>query len=395
MKESGVERLDQYDKHIDWMEPLHEIAREATGLEDFGDNHYREGLRVLLEQYDIGCDLTVIGKYAIRHKLVHVLTRRLLSEQAFKDDPSIFENPIEKPLVITGLVRTGSTALHYLLASDPNRQSLPYWLAEYPQPRPPREEWEAHPDYQASKGSIEMMWKIDPTLKSIHFMAPDWPEEGGHLMAHNFTDDHWEGALRVPHYINWYENTSLVETYKRHKKLLQLIGSSRRGMPWLLKYPVHMKHLKSFLEVYPDARVIWTHRDPSKVMSSYASLIAGFRAMNSKNIDRDDVVKEQMEVWAQAADRAIEVRKEKDPAQFYDLHFDDFVGDPVASAENIYRHFGIDWVPECEAAMRAHVSDNPQEKHGKHEHSLKAIETSREAMLDRFANYIDHFNVRI
>ncbi len=390
-----MERLGGIKKCVDWLEPLHDIAREQTGLVDFGDDHYLEGLRVLLEQYDIGCDLSPVGVYAARFKLVHVLKQRLLTEKRFEDDATILENPIERPLVITGLVRTGSTALHYLLASDPDRQALPYWLAEYPQPRPPREAWEAHPDFQRSKASIEMMWQVDPSLKAIHFMAPDWPEEGGHLMAHNFTDDHWEGALRVPHYIQWYEHTNMVQTYRRHKKLLQLIGSTRRGMPWLLKYPVHMKHLRSFLEVYPDARVIWTHRNPAKVMSSYASLLAGFRKLNSNHVDREDIVREQMEVWAAGADRAIEVRGEKDPAQFYDLHFDDFVADPVASAQRIYEYFDIPWTGACEAAMRAHHEDNPQEKHGKHAHSLGPIETSGEAMLERFANYISHFGVRV
>ncbi len=389
-----MERLDQIEKCVDWTEPLHEIAREQTGLEDFGDTHYLPGLRVLLEQYDIGCNLSQVGQYAVRLKLIHVLKRRLLSEQAFKDDPTIFDNPIEKPLVITGLIRTGSTALHYLLAADPNRQSLPFWLAEHPQPRPPEAEWEAHPDFQASKSNIDMMWQANPRLKAVHFMDPGWPEECGHMMAHTFTDDYWEGGLRVPHYINWYKNTNLVETYRRHKKFLQLIGSSRRGMPWLLKYPVHIKHLDHFLEVYPDARVIWTHRDPSKVMSSYASLLAGFRSINSDVIDPDDIVREQMELWAAGVERAIEVRRDRDPSQFYDLYFEDFVADPVASAERIYSHFGIDWTPEGESAMRAHKEDNPQEKHGKHDHSLDAIKVSREEMLERFAKYISHFNVK-
>ncbi len=390
-----MQRLGKCDRSVDWLEPLHDIAREETGLDDFGDEHYLVGLKVLLEQYDMDCDLSPMGNIAVRMKLIHVLKRRLLAEQAWKDDPSVLDNPIEKPLVITGLVRTGSTALHYLLGADPDRQFLPYWLSEHPQPRPAEEHWHANSDYQKSKASIDMMYQVDPSLKAIHFMSPDWAEECGHLMAQNFTDDHWEGALRVPHYIEWYENTSLVETYRRHKKLLQLIGSTQPTMPWLIKYPVHMKHLRSFLEIYPDARVIWTHRDPSKVMSSYASLLAGFRKLNCNAVDREDIVQEQMEIWAAGADRAIEVRKEKDPAQFYDLHFEDFVGDPVAAAQRIYEHFGIEWKADCEAAMRAHHTDNPQEKHGKHAHSLGAIETSREAMLERFGNYINHFGVNI
>ncbi|MDP6978569.1 MAG: sulfotransferase [Myxococcota bacterium] len=390
-----MQRLDKYDRAVDWLEPLHDIAREETGLDDFGDEHYLEGLKVLLEQYDMDCDLSPMGVMSSKMKMVHVLKRRLLAEQAWKDDPSVLDIPIEKPLVITGLVRTGSTALHYLLGSDPDRQFLPYWLSEHPQPRPPEDTWQDHPDYQQSKGAIDMTYEIDPSLKAIHFMSPDWPEECGHLMAQNFTDDYWEGATRVPHYLEWYKQKSLVETYRRHKKLLQLIGSTQPEMPWLIKYPVHMKHLRSFLEIYPDARVIWTHRDPSNVLSSYASLIAGFRKLNCNAVDHEDIVQEQMESWAAAADRAIEIRSEHDPAQFYDLHFEDFVGDSVAAARRIYDSFGIEWTDRAEIAMREHHADNQQGKHGKHDHSLGVLETSRQAMLDRFANYIEHFGVNI
>lgn len=390
-----MERLGKIDRFVDWLEPLHDIAREETGLDDFGDENYLEGLKVLLEQYDRGVDLAPTGNFAARFKFVHVLKRRLLAEQAWKDDPSVLESPIEKPLVITGLVRTGSTALHYLLGSDPNRQALPYWLSEHPQPRPPEAEWPSQPDYQASKASIDMMYQADPSLKAIHFMSPDWPEECGHLMAQNFTDDYWQGSLRVPHYIEWYEGRDMTDTYTRHKKLLQLIGSTQPEKPWLIKYPVHMKHLESFLAVYPDARVIWTHRDPSNVLSSYASLLAGFRSLNCNSVDYEDIVQEQMEVWAAGAERAIEIRAKHDPAQFYDLHFDDYVADPVASAQKIYDHFGIEWTEAGEAAMRAHHADNQQGKHGKHAHSLQQLETSRDAMLERFGEYIRHFGVRV
>jgi hypothetical protein len=390
-----MRRLSRIEKCVDWEQPLHEIAIEATGLEDFGDSSYLDGLRVLLETYDTGCDLSDAGWYGAKHKLIHVLKQRLLSERAFKDRPQMLANPVERPIVITGLVRTGSTALHYLMAQDPHRQSLPYWLAEHPQPRPPREEWEAHPDFRASKTFLDLMFGVAPALRAVHFMAADWPEECGHLMAQTFTDDYWEAGMRAPHYAEWYEQADLVPTYTRHRKLIQTIGSSEPGKPWLLKYPVHMKHLRSFLEVYPDALVVWTHRDPASVMSSYASLIAGFRSLNVERVDSDDILREQMEIWASGAERAIEVRRQHPSEQFFDLHFRDFVADPVTSVQRIYQHFGIAWTPECEAALRAWHSDNPQHRHGKHEHSLDAVNVSREEMLERFSVYVDTFDVEV
>ena len=214
-------------------------------------------------------------------------------------------------------------------------------------------------------------------------------------MAHTFTDDYWECGMAAPHYVAWYEGRDLVPTYRRHKQLIQYIGSTQPTVPWLLKYPVHMKHLSSFLQVYPDALMVWTHRDPSRIMSSYGSLIAGFRALNATRVDLTAIVEEQMEVWAAGADRAIDVRRERDPAQFFDLYFEDFIADPVGSVRRIYAHFDLEWTDACDGALRAWHAQNPQHRHGKHEHSLDAVNVSRERMLDRFGTYITHFDVPV
>ena len=326
-----------------------------------------------------------------------MLKQRLLAQQAFKQQPQMLDQPIEKPLLITGLVRTGSTALHYLMARDPNRQHLQYWLAENPMPRPPPATWADHPNFQASKGALDMMYEASPKLKAIHYMAADWPEECGHLMAQTFTDDFWQCGRYNRHYNQWYEHADLVSTYRQHKKLLQWIGSNEPDKPWLLKYPVHMKHLQSFLTVYPDAQVIWTHRDPALVMSSYASLIKGFRELCARpeTIDRSSILKEQMQIWAAGAERAIAVRKQFPQAQFYDLHFDDFVSDSIGEVRNAYEQFGIEWTPECDSALRQWNADNPQGKHGSHSHGSEQLGLSSAEIRERFADYIDYFDIRV
>jgi hypothetical protein len=391
-----MERLQQYKRYVDWFEPLHDIASERTGLDDFGaDTSYRTGLRVILEALDDYCDLNELGLYAAPIKLVHMLEQRLLAEQAFKARPDILTASIDKPLVITGLVRTGSTALHYLMAQDPGRQHLQYWLAENPMPRPPVASWGEHANFQASRTALDMLYEASPKLKAIHYMAADWPEECGHLLAQTFTDDFWQCGRQTPHYNAWYEQADMVPSYRQHKKLLQWIGSQQADKPWLLKYPVHMKHMRSLLSVYPDARVIWTHRDPALVMSSYASLIQGFRELSVRpeTLDRNGILKEQMEIWAAAAERAIEVRSEFPQAQFYDLHFEDLVADPVAQVRKAYQHFGIDWSPQCDSALRQWNADNPQHKHGKHSHRGEPLAIGYQQIRERFAAYIDRFGV--
>lgn len=392
-----MERLQHCNRYVDWIEPLHEIVTEETGLSDFGeDKSYLTGLSVILEALDDDCDLNELGKYAAPIKLTHMLKERLLAEQSFKDRPEVLNIDIKKPVVITGMVRTGSTALHYLMARDPNRQNLQYWIGERANPRPPRETWQSNPGFQATQMGLDAMYEMSPDLRAIHYMAADWPDECSHLMAHTFTDDHWQCGRRVPMYNEWYENVDMVPTYTQHKKLIQLIGSNEPEKPWLLKYPVHMKHLKSFLTVYPDAQVIWTHRDPATVMSSYVSLIAGFRNIGARpeTIDRDDILNEQMEIWANATERAIEVRRQFPQAQFFDLHFEDFIADPVGQVKKVYGQFGIDWTPECESALNQWNDDNQQNKHGKHSHAREALALGREQIHERFSKYINHFEVK-
>ena len=164
-------------------EALHQEAREREGSDDFGDPSYLEGLRVLLRAFDAEARFNDYGRVAARANLVNLLGRRLHAEAMWRQRPELLAHEIQRPIVICGLIRPGSTALHYLLGRDPGLQSLEYWLAESPQPRPPREEWDAHPDFRASVAEIEAMYAADPSLKAIHFMMADGPEECRHLMA--------------------------------------------------------------------------------------------------------------------------------------------------------------------------------------------------------------------
>ncbi|WP_194842534.1 sulfotransferase [Endozoicomonas sp. OPT23] len=389
-----MKRLLKLDKFVDWIQPLHEIAIENTGLTDFGeDKSYLTGLRVLLESQDQYSDLHSPLHYA--PKLVHELEQRLKAEQAFKNRPEILDIEIKKPLVITGMVRTGSTALQYLMARDPNRQHLQYWLSERPQPRPPREEWDDHPDYQATVERINRIYSNAPESKSMHYMEAWLPEECGHLMAQTFTDEYWQICSKVPHYNEWYEKCDMVPTYKQHKKLLQLISANESEKPWTLKYPVHLKHLKSFLKVYPDAQVIWTHRDPASVLESYTTMNAVSRGLSCRpeTIDRDDLLKEQMEVWADATERAYDIRKQFPEAQFFDMHFTDYMADPVGMAKKAYDYFGIDWTPDVDQALNQWNDDNPQHKHGKAKKEPLSLTHSQ--INERFTPYIKQSGVFI
>ena len=344
-----MQRLKNCAKFMEWLNPLHEIAMEKTGLDDFGeDKSYLLGLRKLLQQQDECCDLKSPLGYSL--KLIFMLEQRLLAEQRFKENPQVLELKIEQPLVISGMVRTGTTAMQHLVAADPNRQHLQYWMSEYPQPRPPRETWKDHPDFQACRVRLEGMYERVPETRALHHAAADLPDECGHLLAQTFTDEYWQICSRVPLYNEWYERCDMRPAYRQHKKLLQLIGSNEPDKPWTIKYPVHLKHLKSFLQIYPDALIIWLHRDPASVLSSYTHMNAINRALSVRpeTLDHGDLLREQMEGWAEATARAVEIRKQCPQSQFADVHFEDYVAAPVEQMKKAYEHLGIKWTTAAE-----------------------------------------------
>jgi hypothetical protein len=372
---------------------LHEAARAQTGLEDFGDPAYLEGLRVLLDAYAREARFTPLGRRIAEGDLVRTLAARLRAQRLLADGSPAPAREIRRPVVVTGLVRTGSTALHHLLGCDPDVQVLEYWLACRPQPRPPRASWLEHPDFRAAQAELEQMYAADPSLKAIHFMSAGGPEECRHFLAQSFTDDSFEVNASVPSYTRWVEARDFEASYRHHRRLLELVGSTSPGKRWVLKYPVHMKHLAELLAVYPDACIVWTHRDPAQVMSSYVSLIASFRAIYERDIDRDAIAREQLEVWAAGAERAIRVRAQRDPARFYDLHFRDFSQDPLGCVRRIYERFGLALSEAGERALREHLAGNPRGRHGEHRHSIGESGVPREQVLERFGAYMRHFGI--
>jgi hypothetical protein len=379
-------------RFADSEDALHEEAAHTTGLRDFGDPSYREALRVVLRAYDEEARFHDAGRAAARANVVQLLATRLRSERGLTEHRARLATDVRRPVVVLGLVRTGSTTLHHLLGQDRGIQSLEYWLASRPQPRPPRDTWADRPDFRDSVAEIEAMYAFDPALRSIHLMQADLAEECRHLLAQSFVDDSFEVNATVPSYTRWYEGGNHVAAYRRHRELLGLIGSTGPSARWALKYPVHMKHLQALLAVYPDACVVWTHRDPARVLASYVELIAGFRAIYEQDIDRAAIASEQLEVWAAGAERAIAVRARHDPARFHDVMFDELTADPIGTVRRIYDRFGLDFTPDAERRMRAWQAGTVEgRRDGRPPRADLGLDDAR--VHERFAAYMRHFDL--
>lgn len=372
-------------------ELFHERAIRAAGLSDFGDPSYREGMRVALRALDTEARLHEAGRASVRAGIVDMLTERLRSEEQLRRHPEVLQVPIPRPIFITGCVRTGGTALQYLMGADPALQVLPAWLSAKPQPRPPRATWESNPDFQAVQAGLDAYHAVDPRLQAMHFRAAAWPDECGPMMRQDFTDDYFEVVGTVPSYEHWFHDTRHPHTYIRHRKLVQLIGSTHPDRRWLFKYGAHLRELDTLLDVYPDACIVYVHRDPCEVISSYTGMVAIYRALHERDIDRHDIARTQMVAWGEASNRALGIRDRHASTQFFDIYYEEFIADPMGSVKRIYAYFQQPLSAESEAALNKHHANNPQHKHGKHQYSTAQTGLTERQIRDAFGPYLERY----
>jgi hypothetical protein len=372
---------------------LLEAAREATGLDDFGAGAWREAFRALLHAYDAEARLTPAGREMVRGEIGGILAARLACEAAWKRDPSLRQREVRRPLFILGLPRSGTTALHWLLAQDPANQVLEYWLAAAPRPRPPRESWEAEPDFQAARQTLAWIYETDPGLRAIHLMEADGPEECRHLFTQSFLDHTFDSNATIPGYTRWFEAQDMRPAYARHRDVLRLVGSTSPDRRWVLKYPAHLRNLDALLETYPDACLVQTHRNPARVLPSICSLVTGWRSLYEGGADPRAIGRWQLEMYGQMIDRAMAVRERSDPRQFFDFSFRELVDDPVGALARLYAHFGFELSGEAERRMRAWHGANPQGRHGGHHYTLEQFGLAEGEIAERFARYLERFAV--
>ena len=368
-------------------------ASEATGLDDFGPGAWRDHLRTLLACYDAESRLSEAGRQMVQSEIGGALAARLACQAAWKRDPALLRHPIRQPLFILGLPRSGTTALHWLLAQDPANQVLEYWLAAAPRPRPPRAGWEAEPAYQASVEVLRWIYETDPGLRAIHWMEADGPEECRHLFVQSFLDHTFDSNATIPSYTRYFEAQDMRPAYERHRDVLKLVGSTSPERRWVLKYPAHMRELDVLLEVYPDACVVQTHRDPARVLPSICSLVTGWRSLYEGSADAHAIGRWQLEMYASMMEAAMSARARAKPAQFCDFSFRDLIDDPVAAVARMYDHFGFELSAEAERRMRAWQADNPQGKHGGHHYTLEEFGLREGQIAERFAAYRTRFEV--
>ncbi|MCS3880508.1 sulfotransferase [Gordonia amarae] len=318
------------------VDDLHEAATRTTGLTDFGGDEYLEPLRVLLDSYAREADLTPEGSKMSRFFLKGALIARLLSEAAWTANPGYADVEIRRPVFVTGLPRTGTTALHRLLTADPAHQGLEMWLTQWPQPRPPRESWADNPVFAQLQASFAQHHVDDPEFMGLHYMAADEVEECWQLLRQSVTSVSYECLAYLPTYSQWLAGQDWTPAYARHRKNLQLIGLNDPGRRWVLKNPSHLFALDALLQVYPDALVIQTHRAPETIIASACSLAEHATQGWSDTFTGATLGRAQLDLWSRGLRVFNESRARHNPDQFLDIDFADLRGDPMGTVERVY-----------------------------------------------------------
>lgn len=370
------------------VEDLHASATRMTGLDDFGTDDYTEALGVLLDSYARDEDLTPFGSKISRVFLRGALVARLLSEAAWKQFPEHADVPIERPIFVTGLPRTGTTALHRLLTVDPGHQGLEMWLTEMPQPRPPRDTWESNPVFQAIEQQFGQHHIDHPEFMGVHYMSAGEVEECWQLLRQTFKSVSYECLANLPTYSTWLEGQDWTNAYARHKKNLQLIGLPDQDRRWVLKNPSHLFALDELMAVYPDALVIQTHRPPRTIVPSVCSLAEQATEGWSNKFRGEVIGRSQLDLWARGLEDFTAARGKYDPAQFVDVDYNDFVGDPLRTVEKVYSHFSIPMTEQARRAMEdMHAESRSGSRKPAHKYTLEEYGLTAEEVDERFGDY--------
>jgi hypothetical protein len=374
--------------NVGTVDDLHASAVKACGLDDFGvdDDDYREALGVLLESYRRDADLTELGSKMQRFFVRNALVARLVSEAAFKQYPQHADVSIERPIFVTGLPRTGTTAIHRLLTADPRHQGLELWLAEFPQPRPPRETWSQNPVFQQLDAQFTKAHEENPDYTGLHYMTADEVEECWQLLRQSLHSVSYETLAHLPTYSQWLAKRDWTKPYQRHRRNLALIGLNDAEKRWVLKNPSHLFALDALFATYPDALVIQCHRPAETIMASMCSLAQHTTEGWSNSFGGEVIGADAMETWSRGLELFNAERAKHDSAQFYDLDYFELIKDPIAVVEGVYRKFGIELTDAARAAMeQSHEQSKQGPRAPKHTYSLADYGLTDEQVKERFA----------
>jgi Sulfotransferase family len=365
-------------------------ARSRSGLHDLGSDSFREALQRLVDSINRESQLNDLGKLAVPEMLIGQLINRLEVEHWYHIHPEIEDERIVAPLFGVGLPRTGSTALSFMLAQDPNTRSLRTWEGDKPCPPPEKATENSDPRIAVCASNIEAGLQRCPERREMLPWDARGPIECFGIMFLEFKFQAYEAFLHVPSYIQWVNSPAcdMESAYRYHKRVLKLLQWRCPPRRWSLKSPTHMLYSEALNKVYPDARFVMTHRNPAQVMPSLADLLRSTRRDLLADPLAHWYARHAVEQWAMAIARLIDLRDRVGDGRFYDISFRDFMADPIRQIRSLYQWLGWEFSEDTAGRMLAWQAGNPK---GSHRVNAQDFGLDQASTEEAFRRYIDRY----
>jgi hypothetical protein len=352
----------------------------------------REALSVLLESVAKNVRMNTVGRFSVRDDTVRIARTHLRVHRALRDTREVRTTRLPPPVFIIGWPRTGSTFLHQLLGCDPSSRTIPYWESFDPVPPGP-----GRPDRRRADLArmLSLLDRIEPRYATIHPMTATSTEECVALFMNDFRTLQFGFQYFVPEYTRWLLEQDASIAYALYEQQLRLIQYHRpHGVRQVLKDPTHLVHLETVVDRFPDARFVFTHRDPAVTLSSICSLVAYTRALFTDEVDPVAIGAEVFGgIWPVALERAGPIRDALPPGRIAHVCHAELVRDPIRTTERVYGDLGIDFSEDARASMRAFVEHEASRRGGRHVHSPEGFGLERAAIRERFSAYCSEFDL--
>jgi hypothetical protein len=379
------------------IDQLAEAAAKRAQLDDFGGDSWREGLSILVETLQTHPGVTDAGRKHSYGAYVDALWNRLRVVDYAKRHPEVQRERIERPLVILGMPRTGTTVASYLLDRDPARRSLLNWEAGDSVPPATRATLRSDPRCLAKKTALDQFAKAAEAAGAgmPHWEDADGPTECIFVQNQDFKAFVWDAWMPDGRYSDWLLAADMASAYAYHERVLQILQSQAPGT-WSLKMPSHAVHIEALLAAFPDARIVWTHRDPFRATASLCSIqVQPKQVTLGGALDLRSIAPIAISQMREHVARPLRARERIGAERFFDLHYADLMRDPIGQMRALYRWAGDELTPEIEGRMRDWLARNPQDRFGARPYSFGQFGLTRRQLEPVFEEYLAAFEIEL
>jgi hypothetical protein len=366
---------------------------KLSSSEDYSE--FRQRLSMMCQDLNTRARLHPVGALLTRLSLQNTVKNRLEIDHWIAQHPQTLQREIKQPVFILGLPRTGTTALFNILSSVEGIRSPLGWEVNKPVPPVQYASKDTDPRIKQTHREFEGFFYLTPNIRTIHDFGALLPQECIAITQYDLYTGQFWFCYDIPEYYEWYKQYDALPSLQFHRRFAQNLMSDFPEQQWLFKTPFHLGILEQLLTVYPDARIIQTHRDPMEVMGSSCSFAWHLRSTFSDDINNRQIGQDQLEYWSGCLNHSVQVREKLShlSSQFYDVDYKSFVAKPVETVSGILEFLGRESDQQTTEKLIAFAQDNQKDKHGKHVYSLEDYQLDAHKDRVHFEDYCREFGL--